>query len=541
MKRPVKKWLSLILASLMLLSTAACGQTATPATESTTAAAAAATTKAAGETTAAAPAGIDTSEHQSITFVVLGNKPTNGRMEAAMEKINALMTEKINADLTLQYVEWADWQTQYNLLLASGDSSLDLIGTATDWLNAWENTKRGSFAPLSDELLSTYAPQTWAAVPADHWEQCKHEGSIYFIPEDQYTQWTNHGVFYRGDWAKEAGLTTVASFEDLEVYFDGVLKNHPDVVPWDAAGSTNLGGLASGYINAYTDNFVINGVTTGIFAPYYVTPADPYKVVSPFLEGDTLVKYATLMKTWADKGFWREDVLNYTGDTRELFYAGQSGADQHHTQTFVTQIRTNMDKKQPGSEASFYSFSETSKNLVRDIITHGACAISSASKHVERALMVYDLLRNDEEIYRLYNYGIEGEDYLLTADGKMARPEGWDSSKMSLDTNFWYGRNDALQLDDSTHYAGKADIYKAYDTYAIEYPLNKFVFDPANVQTQMASLADVFATYMPKIAWGQTEDPAAEVEAFRKALNDAGFQEMMAEVQKQLDAVKAAQ
>ena len=43
---------------------------------------------------------------------------------------------------------------------------------------------------------------------------CKRIGSkvslsddIMMIPEDHYTQWVNHGIYYRGDWAKEFGIT----------------------------------------------------------------------------------------------------------------------------------------------------------------------------------------------------------------------------------------------------------------------------------------------------------------------------------------------
>ena len=74
-----------------------------------------------------------------ITMLVLGDKPTNGRLEAMLEKLNERLTAEANATLDLFYVEWADWQTQYNLQLLSGDDNVDLITTATDWLFAWEN------------------------------------------------------------------------------------------------------------------------------------------------------------------------------------------------------------------------------------------------------------------------------------------------------------------------------------------------------------------------------------------------------------------
>ena len=97
-------------------------------------------------------------------MLVLGDKPTNGRLEAMLEKLNERLVEQVNAKLDLFYVEWADWQTQYNLQLLSGDDNVDLITTATDWLFAWENAEKGAFLPLSEEMLKEHAPKTWAQV-----------------------------------------------------------------------------------------------------------------------------------------------------------------------------------------------------------------------------------------------------------------------------------------------------------------------------------------------------------------------------------------
>ncbi len=154
-----------------------------------------------------------------ITMLVLGDKPTNGRLEAMLEKLNERLVDQVNAKLDLFYVEWADWQTQYNLQLLSGDDNVDLITTATDWLFAWENAEKGAFLPLSEEMLQEHAPKTWAQVDGDgHWDLTKlDDGQIYFIPEDNFTQYTNHGFFYRGDWATEAGFENgeITKFEDF--------------------------------------------------------------------------------------------------------------------------------------------------------------------------------------------------------------------------------------------------------------------------------------------------------------------------------------
>lgn len=388
--------------------------------------------------------GIDTSSHEVINMLVLGNKPSNGRLEAMLEKLNGVLTEKVNAELEMTYIEWTDWQTQYNVQLLSGDDKLDIITTATDWLYGWENAQKGAFMPLTEDMLKTYAPKTYEQVSADNdWEICKYNGDIYFIPEDNYTQYVNHGMFYRGDWAAEAGLANgeITKFEDLDTYFSWIKENKQDCFPFDATKNSGLPFM--GYLLSKTDNVTITGVNVGNYEFWYgASKDDPFTVTSPFMESDVIYDDAELMKKWNEMGVWREDILNYDGDTRESMYAGTSGSDQHHSQTYYTTVKPNMDKKQEGSDVKMYYWGQENNNVAKPLKTHGAAAISMNSKHPERALMVYDLLRNDEECYRLINYGIEGTDYIVTDDGKLDRPEGWDKSTDDLGANFWCGRKD---------------------------------------------------------------------------------------------------
>ena len=266
---------------------------------------------------------------------------------------------------------------------------------------------------------------------------------------------------YRMDWAKEAGLADgVHSWEELAQYFQYIKDSKTDVIPWDASGSgtTIMNALSGGWISSKTDDVFIEGLEVPLF--YGASKDDIYTLASAYYTGDELVEFAKTMKQWADAGYWRSDVLNYNGDTREEFYAGQTGADQHHTQTWYTTVRPMMDEKQPGSDVGFFYFGEETKNLTALSITHGATAISSGSKNPERALMVYDLLRNDEECYRLFNYGIEGEQYVINSEGQLDRPEGYDQTADGIQTNYWWGRNDDLELPNATWYnEGKEYTY----------------------------------------------------------------------------------
>lgn len=104
---------------------------------------------------------------------------------------------------------------------------------------------------------------------------------------------------------RQAGLSKVAKFEDLETYFDGVLKNHKGAVPWDIGAPNEVAGLFPGYIESHSPETVILGTDTGNYQIFYYNNSDPYKVVCPVFE-QQFEDFAKMMKQWGDKGFLEE-------------------------------------------------------------------------------------------------------------------------------------------------------------------------------------------------------------------------------------------
>ncbi|GAA4488107.1 ABC transporter substrate-binding protein [Microbacterium panaciterrae] len=480
----------------------------------------------------------DSGAPTKITMLVLGDKPTNGHLEAMLKKLNERLRKQANATLDLFYVEWADWQTQYNVQLLSGDSRVDLITTATDWLFGWENAQKGAFLPLTEDMLKQNAPKTWEQVNKDkHWDLTKLDGKIQFIPEDNYTQYTNHGLFYRGDWAKEAGFANgeITKYEDFTKYFQWIKQNKPGVVPWDVAGASNGEAALTGYLQSHTDALPLQGVSAGNYAPFETSESNPAKLTSWYMESDQLVKAAQLAKQWNDIGVWRQDAVNYTGTTRDEFYAGQSGTDQHHTQTFIGQIYNNMTTKQPGSDPKMYYFGQENKNLYKDILTHGAMAVSANSKNPEKALQVYDLIRNDKQDYDLLNFGIEGTDYVMK-DGKLGYPAGYDATKDALGSNFWAGRMDQYEPAKVTDDPKAKEIYSGLDKVARDYPYSTLIVDKSAIDPELAAMGSVLSEYIPQLEYGKFADPAAAIKEMRQKLKDAGYDDVKASIQKDLDS-----
>lgn len=527
--RKIVKILALVLAVALAVSLAACGSSNTGSNAQSTSSAAAAQSTSAADSKAT-----ETSKFVRLSYVMLGDPPTNGQLEKVQAKWNEIFKSKINAELTLKWVEWADWYTKYNLLLASGEP-LDLITTASDWLDLWPNAQKGAFMNL-DDLLPKYAPKTWEEVPKEDWEQSKYNGKIVTIPEDHYTQWVNHGIFYRGDWAKEFGITEpIKDWETMGKYFQGIKDKKPGVIPWDVNGTKNE--ATDGWVISHTDAVALDMVPTGFLKVFWgKSYNEKYTAWSPIFD-QTYVDYAKMMKEWGDKGYWREDVLNYKGDTRAELKAGKSGADQHHTQTYRG-LRYDMDKAQPGSELQMFAFADTRNNLISMPVTHGGTSIGAHSQNPERALMAYELIRQDQEVYRLFNWGMEGVQYVIK-DGKLTSPDGYDDKRDGFYTDFWGGRMDKFELPSTTEYPGIYDIFKKYDSIKKPYPYGRFVFNKQPIEAELAAISDVTNQLGAAIAYGKAGDPVKAVDTLRSKLKAAGYDKVLAEVQKQLDAYKA--
>ena len=166
-------------------------------------------------------------------------------------------------------------------------------------------------------------------------------------------------------------------------------------------------------------------------------------------------------------------------------------------------------------------------------------AVSAASKNPERALMVYDLLRNDPECYRLINYGVEGVSYEVTSDGMRKTPEGYNSATDAITTNFWWGRNDDLELKDATlNWDAIEKLYAEYDKIKIDYPYGQFVPNVDDIQSKIDNINDIHTTYMKQIAFGKYSGTAEDIVAeYQAALKSAGIDDVTAELQAQFDAL----
>lgn len=481
---------------------------------------------------------IDLSKRVTVSITVMGDPPAGRADKAVVAAMNKILEKKINTDISLNWISWNDYATKYNLLLASGQN-LDLIYSTSTWLDLFKNAERGAFMPL-DSLIPKYAPKLWADTKKVEWDQCKYKGKIYALPGDRHMQYSTPVLVYRQDWASSFGIPNgeIKSIEQVEKYWNGIKTKMPNIIPYAAAGSAASNEFLSMYFRQKT-KLVEGPGGTGMFTAVFENSTKDLFTAVNAIEQPWFLDFAKLCKKWGDAGYWSQDVLNTTSDTKSSFEAGLSGTYTCNLANYP-QILTDMAKSNKSAKVNAFFFDGAPRNLImKDVVTQDCTSIGSNSKNPERALMVYDLLMYDKELYQLSQYGIKGVQYDLNSKGQRVQPKSYVKAKDEYFWDLWGSRNDKLEIPSANDWTGMAPLMKKLAKIAVDNPYGSFIFDPAPVNQQLTAISAVCTKYGPAIMYGKAGDPVKAVQEFRDALKTAGIVEYIKELNSQMAKYKA--
>ena len=164
-----------------------------------------------------------------------------------------------------------------------------------------------------------------------------------------------------------------------------------------------------------------------------------------------------------------------------------------------------------------------------DTIQGSINCISSSSKNPEKALQLLELVNTDSYVRDALQYGLEGDDFEYTADGKLHRLKT-DWSMAGYTQGSYFVRT---QLDTEVE-SQEAEI-KALNESAVKSPVLGFAFDTSNVADKLTACIEVYNRYKAELLTG-TLDPEEQVSAMMEEMRAAGFDDIVAEAQSQIDA-----
>jgi putative aldouronate transport system substrate-binding protein len=460
--------------------------------------------------------GLDTSKQVELSMYVIGVEPP--KQAELYENFNKMSLEKLNATLKVNWIGWAEYPTKYPVLFSSGES-FDMSYAAT-WLNFASLAQRGAFMEL-DELWPKYAPKNYARQSKTALGQATVDGHLYCIPTLQAT-YSAYGPIHRADLATPYGWDgKMDNFEDLEKFLEIIHANNPGIEPYQVYQS----GSEADDTYIYQDGmYAIKGSTNDFF---FLDPREPNPKLFTWWEYGKVRDFLAMMKRWNDKGFIYKSGLS--DPDSEKFRNGKTAIFFHNIDAYEGQYRDH-----PGWDVRWNNFVSDVSNMS---FTQDALVIPTTAKNPERALALYELITNDEQMFRAFFYGMEGKNYDLVDEEGQTQIRTLNADDYSFSA-LWAARTNEFVLPVVGAPPNLKERKAAFDAYIKDgvksQRFRSLVVDTTSVETEYAACIAVHQQYWWPLELGYV-DMESGLKAYQDNMTAAGIEKVRAALQKQLD------
>lgn len=455
-------------------------------------------------------------------YATFNNIPTSETLDTVEEAINKITREKIGVEVELMPVAIADYSSSVNLALQGGDK-IDIFESLGDFNTSVSN---GAAYDLTD-LIDQYAPETKATLGEDLLAACQKDGKLYGIPSYKPYALTPM-VIYKKEIADKLGIdmTQVKSINDLTDVLRKVKAAYPDMTPLVPANQGNLNmNLLAGNMDYLTDDYN---------SPKGVLMGDNMSVVN-YYTTDVFKNICNLVRTWYNEGLILQDAATTTSSAAELMSADNTfcyvASYSYPTADTAASLQAQTGGKPLGAVQIGDAYLDTTS------INALSWMVSSTCKTPEAALKFLNLTFTDKDIINLLIYGIQDRDYVLDADGFVSYPEGQDASTVPYTAQLSCGTLGNFFLMYPMVGTSKESLAweEEQNQLAKKSPAMGFTFDSSPVSTEYTAVSNVVSQYLPGLLCGSV-DPETMIAEFNEKLTTAGFDAIIAEKQKQLDA-----
>lgn len=529
MRKRTKKLVSALLITVMsVVMLAGCGSSDkeaanTKGSSSNQSTAASTESGSSGETVAA-----DTSEHVDLTMYLIGDRTPD--FDEVYGKINEILEEKLNCSLSVEFLSWGEHDTNYSLLFSSQED-FDLIFTASSWCHYEQTVALGGFAPLTEDFIKTYAPDIWNVVPEMAWDQARIDGQVYMVP-NYANEFGQDVMAVRGDLLEKYNYSDITSWDDLMAFYkacaaDGIYATQS--APWyqyfQSKGYSITGGAPKG-----GELVLYNTQNPEDLDFTYVTEWDGFR------------DYCLQMKELADAGAWSSDVLNSSDERQTGLLTGRTASMIWNLGSCGTYAKQANEENADWNVTIVDPVASQPKK-VNSYINNGV-AINANSKYKERAMMVLNEFYTNPDVYDLAMLGIEGKHWEAVGDDQY---KVIDESGYGVSNNCNWGWNNCeIQreeyIENRTALDDRCDELREQfeSNIKAEHFYDGFNFDSTNVSTQFAAVEAALGNYYEPLVNGLVDDVDKAIEEMKAALESAGIQDILDEIDRQAAEYVAA-
>ncbi|QGQ97157.1 DUF3502 domain-containing protein [Paenibacillus psychroresistens] len=449
-----------------------------------------------------------------IVLVMPGTNPKD--QDLVMAEVNKILTEKINATLEIQGIDWSAWGDKTNLMFASSQA-FDLIFSA-GWFGYTKDVGKGNYLAI-DDLVNQYGQDFLKTIDPAVVSAAKVNGKLYAMVANKEFA-ADKGLTLRKDIVDKYkfDLTKIKDLADMEPLFKIVKDNEKGMTPFynNGGSSPSASILDYGYYDILGDG-----------PGELLRTGEGLKVINK-IEDPKYMEYAKLMNKWMKLGYVNKDAATLQ-DLGKALGAGKA---------FAT-----TGSYKPGSAL------ENSRSQATELVevqlatpftsttdaTSALIAVSRTSKNPERAMMFMNLLYNDKNLMNLIVNGIEGKHYVVKSGEIIDYPTGLDSAT----TGYPNGKNWMIGNLPLIHVWANEDpnkwqAYIDYNKSAEKSRALGFTFNAEPVKNEIAAASNVEKEFKNVIVSGSV-DPEEFIPKYLAKLKTAGLDKIIAEKQKQLD------
>ena len=440
----------------------------------------------------------------TLKWVTVGSgMPTN--YDAWLSQLNPYLAEKIGVNIEMEVISWGDWDNRRNVIVNTNEP-YDIIFGNMGTYNS--DVQLGAYAEITEEMLAEYAPGLLELIPEGYWDACRVNGLIYAVPTYKDSSMTNYFV-----WDKELldanGLdaSEAHTLQEIEPILAELKdKTANSVYPLNSNGAT--------YILSTYDQ-----MSSGLPILGVRIDDEEMKVVATVEQDDVMADLTTL-HSWYLAGYINADAATHAESNKYNVCSVAQGWPS----AAITTWGPNM-----GVEAVAYQYGDT---LVSNETVQGSLnSISINCEHPEKALAFLNLINTDSYVRDLFYYGVEGENWEYTEDGRVHKINAeWTMAGYTQATFFNVTTTDDVDFN-------QWDEVKELNEQAKSSVLLGFFFDTTSVQDELASCIEIYNRYKGEVLTGTT-DPAVSVPQMMEEMRAAGFDTIVAEAQAQIDAFK---
>lgn len=434
-------------------------------------------------------------------------------VKAVQDAINAYIGDKIGVNVELHEISSGEYPDKTNLAIAA--SEVDMFFTA-NWMQTIKTddvVRQNAVYDITDLLADS---QLKTSIPDWVWTASAFNGKNYFVPCFKESA-EGYNIMFRTELVEKYGwdIAAVKRLTDLEPILADCLSE----------------GLKYSFLTQKTPLF-----NRLYLDQYDFFSSDSFIAVDKATDevvntvtSEAYKEFATIMGDWAVKGYVSEDDLTKTTpDTTS------------QTQDWGVALWTDVPNNGEADTRYGQSVEMTkiTKNWVMSNTTLGSCFAICANTSEEKAaaaIKFLGLLYTDSKVADLFTYGIEGVDYtrestgtITKTDAKLYDHSAWESTSVEI-VSLVTGEPD-----------NKIELYKNFNDTSVSSIAAGFRFDKSSVDAEYSACVQVFNEFGYALENGGFE-PAAVPEtiaAYQQALDDAGYQKIFEEAQKQYNEWK---